>query len=176
MRKPKIHPIHGIDLVNINFRERWNIVQMGTKSELEEYIKLYRQERGEYKRLHGKWDRSVAGKREGWKSQMRQLRSMWRLRYGKTFSGDKLYRVDKRINRWQIKSSPKDGDGRMGVWYLEQVDRTKYTFEVGDLLMFSHTCELGNHYFRRPDDVACPHLVVFRSTDTSLGSVVEVDP
>ena len=148
MRKPKHHPEYGTRLVGINFRERWNIVQRATKSEIDEYIKLQTKVK---KSLHatkdGKWDYVASSKRENWKAQMRQLRLRWRLRYGQEFSKDQLYRVDKRINRWQIKASPKDGDGMMGVWYLDQNDRFKYSFAEGDLLMFSHTCELGNHYF-----------------------------
>ena len=38
IRKPKIHPKYNINLVGISFRERWNIVEFATKSELETYI------------------------------------------------------------------------------------------------------------------------------------------
>ena len=38
MRKPKTHPKYNINLVGINFRERWNVVEHATKEELETYI------------------------------------------------------------------------------------------------------------------------------------------
>ena len=38
IRKPRVHPVYGTNLVGINFRERWNIVETATKVEIETYI------------------------------------------------------------------------------------------------------------------------------------------
>ena len=41
IRKPKKHPVYGMNLVGINFRERWNVLQYATKEELETFIKNF---------------------------------------------------------------------------------------------------------------------------------------
>ena len=55
IRKPKIHPVYDIQLVGINFRERWNVVQYATKDEIETYIANYKHIQIEKRNLDKHW-------------------------------------------------------------------------------------------------------------------------
>ena len=84
IRKPKTHPTYGMNLVGINFRERWNVVEYATQIEIEKYIELFR---------FNKQNRKAAGSRYyEWRekivpaqAQMRYLRKLWRIRHSQTF-------------------------------------------------------------------------------------------
>jgi len=174
MRKPKQHPLYGMDLVGINFRERWNIVQMATEEEIIEYIKIFNRRKQEAHAYQmGTYNTLYFSSKEFNLSRLRHLRKTWKLRYGKNFSAENLYQVDKRINRWSLKVTPPGKDGQVGTWALRN-NRNQYNLQVGTILMYSHSCELGNHYFHQAQKLADPHLIVLKPDDANIGSIVLV--
>tara|TARA_Y100001938_G_C8097602_1_gene439182 strand:+ start:3254 stop:3790 length:537 start_codon:yes stop_codon:yes gene_type:complete len=176
MRKPKEH--YGISTKGIKFRERWNIVEMATKEEFKEYVELEKKASGISVRDSGtgRWNASFYAKRENFRVQQRYLRKCWRLRYGNQFKEDQLYRVDKIIHRYNCKVSPREGNGVMGLWTISRMGSSNLKgLDKNSIIMYSHTDELGMHYFTRADQIDSPHQYVFKPDDHQLCAIVPLE-
>ena len=172
IRKPKTHPEYKIDLVGINFRERWNIVEYATKEELETYIANYKHievEKRDYDRHW--WDRRESMINET--TQNNYLRKLWRKRHSESFQKDVLYRVDKSIARWSVKLGPKQGDGIGSAWMFDR-HRTQSLLK-GDILMLTKIDEMGNLYFVKANDVDARYPYVFNRDNVQLSYVLPLD-
>lgn len=178
MRKPKVHPKFGIKLEGINFSERWNIVMMASEAELFDYISNFmnisqaKEERASSNRKESFWvyRANIA------ESEIRNmhLRKLWRTRYSQNFDKNKLYKIDRKINRWDVKLSPQGGDGLASAYRFQRQDT--YRLEKGDILMYTHTDELGNVYFSKACKVSSAHQFAFNRDNKQLASIVEVKP
>lgn len=175
IRKPKER--FGISTKGIKFRERWNIVEMATKQELEEYIKLEKKTKNIAIRdsKTGKWDWTANLQKENELVKQRYLRKCWRLRYGNQFEKDQLYKIDKRIHRYNCKISPAGGNGIMGLWTLSHGAGNIKGLAINSIVMYSHTDELGMHYFTRADQVDSPYMYVFKPDDHQLCAIVPLE-
>ena len=175
IRKPKER--YGISTKGIKFRERWNIVEMATKQELKEYIELEKKAKDIAIRdpKTKKWDWIENSKKEDARVKQRYLRKCWRLRYGNQFKKEQLYRIDKMIHRYNCKISPRGGDGIMGLWVLRHGQGNLKGLSIGSIIMYSHTDELGMHYFNRIDQVGSPHMYVFKPDDHQLCAIVPLE-
>jgi hypothetical protein len=175
IRKSKEH--FGISTKGIKFRERWNIVEMATEQEFKEYIKLEKKvnkiETKDPKT--GKWDWNFHSKKENTRVKQRYLRSIWRVRYGNQFKKDQLYRIDKKIHRYNCKISPTGANGIMGLWTLRHGASNVKGLNRGNIVMYSHTDELGMHYFTRIDQIDAAHMYVFKSNDHQLCAIVPLE-
>lgn len=171
IRKPKVH--FGISTVGIKFKERWNIVEMATESEFKEYIRLDKDCNSHVKDLAGNWDWDLQNKRENERVKQRYIRKTWRVRYGNQFTKENLYCISKKIHRYDAKVSPRGGNGVMGLWTIRNsASKRMKGFSVGDIIMYSHTDELGMHYFTAVDQVDCVHMYVFKPDDHQLCAIV----
>jgi len=175
IRKPKLHPTYGINLVGINFRERWNVVKYATKDELETYIsnfnhvkKIKREKRDSYKSW---WDRKQSMINET--TQNNYLRKVWRKRHSESFKKDVLYRMDKTIQRWSVKLGPSQGDGVTTAWMFDR-DRI-HRLNKDDIVMLTKIDEMGNLYFMKASEVDAKHPYVFNRDNANLGFVVPLD-
>ncbi len=176
MRKPKEH--YGISTKGIKFRERWNIVEMATKEEFKEFIRLENQTKKLPSRdpTTNKWSPINASRRENARVQQRYLRKCWRLRYGSQFKKDQLYRIDKIIHRYNCKVSPRGSNGVMGLWTLKHANYKELKgLAIDSIILYSHTDELGMHYFTRVDQIDSPHLYVFKPDDHQLCAIVPLE-
>ena len=176
MRKPKEH--YGISTRGINFRERWNIVKMATEEEFKEYIRLEKRCRGiRIKDSSVRWNSSGQAQRENLKGQQRYIRKCWRLRYGNTFKKDQLYKIDRTIHRYNCKVSPRGSNGSMGIWTLRRLEggNKLQGLGIGTIVLYSHTDEIGMHYFTRADQIDSPHQYVFKSDDSQLCAIVPLE-
>ena len=172
IRKPKTHPRYKTNLVGINFRERWNVVEYATKNELETYIANYKHievEKRDFERHW--WDRREAMINES--TQNNYLRKLWRKRHSESFKKDVLYRVDKNIARWSVKLGPKLGDGIGSAWMFDR-HRTQ-GLRKGDILMLTKVDEMGNLYFVKANDIDAKHPYVFNRDNAQLSYVVPLD-
>lgn len=173
MRKPKIHPVYGITLVGINFRERWNIVQHATKEEINTYInnvkhiktsKLNQMDKSWWERKSKVVNESV---------QNNYLRKVWRCRHSQSFEKDKIYRIDRNIARYNTKLGPKIGDGYATAYNFER--SRKHILRKGDLLILTKKDEMGNLYFSKIDEITATHPYVFNRDNANLGYIVQVE-
>jgi len=175
MRKPKEH--FGISTKGIKFRERWNIVEMATEDEFKEFIALEKKANSITIRdpKTKRWNASFHAKKENYRVQQRYLRKCWRVRYGSQFNKDQLYRIDKIIHRYNCKVSPKGGNGVMGLWTMTRIGNTMGGLAINNIIMYSHTDELGMHYFTKADQINSPHFYVFKSDDHQLCAIVPLE-
>ena len=176
MRKPKMH--FGISTRGIKFRERWNIVEMATEDEFKEFIGLEKKASGITIRCPktNSWNTSFAAKKENYRVRQRYLRKCWRLRFGAQFKKEQLYRIDKIIHRYNCKVSPRGGNGVMGLWTIRPMGTSGLKgLMLGTIIMYSHTDELGMHYFTRADQVDSAHMYVFKPDDHQLCAIVPLE-
>lgn len=172
LKKPKIHK--GITMTGISFSERWNIVEMATKNELERFIKLWRQRRDIL--TPNKWDWEKRREAIPLQSEMINLRKTWRFRYGSQFHKEQLYRFDRNIASYDIKLSPKDGPGCFSIWSVRrQLPNGYVPVRRGTILHYSHKDELGNHYFYNLEYIDSPYLITFKRDDKHLASIIPLE-
>lgn len=172
MRKPKYHPTYKIELVGINFRERWNVVQQATKEELECYIANFRYIKKEKSdnRENGKswWEQKQTTINES--TQNNFLRKLWRKRHSETFQKDVLYRVDRNIARWNQKLGPKTGEGLATSYHFDR--HRSHFLKVNDMVVLTKVDEMGNLYFAKINEINAPHPYVFNRDNAQLGWIL----
>ena len=172
IRKPRVHPVYGTNLVGINFRERWNIVETATKVEIETYIKNEKHVKAERARTHGSWwERRQSTVNE--RIQNTYFRKLWRTRFSQTFEQDKIYRMDRNLARWNTKLGPTSGDGFATSYQFER-DR-KHVLSDGDLLILTKRDDMGNLYFSKINEITAAHPYVFNRDNANLGYIVPVE-
>lgn len=172
LKKPRQHL--GLNLVGIQFSERWNIVEMANKAELERFIFLWK-ERKDILTPH-KWDWSKRREAIPLQSEMINLRKTWRLRYGTQFHEGELWRFNRNIASYDIKLSPKDGPGCFSIWSIRSKLPSGYVpVEKNTILHYSHRDELGNHYFYNLEYIDSPYLITFKRDDKHLASIVPLE-
>ena len=171
IRKPKIHPKWpDINLVGINFRERWNVVEYATKEEICRYIANHEHIKGIKSVSHRTWwERKQEVVNET--TSNNYLRKLWRKRYSESFKKDVLYRVDRNIRRWNLKLGPKFGDG-LAVSY--HYTRVATGLNINDLLLLTKVDEMGNLYFMKADAVDAPNPYVFNRENAQLGWILPI--
>ena len=173
MRKPKTHPKYKINLVGINFRERWNIVQHATKEELETYIENYKHiKTSRLNNLDGSW----WARKQRVVNELTQniyLRKVWRVRHSKSFETDKIYRMDLNIARYNTKLGPSTGEGLAISYQFER--QMKHALFNGDLLILTKRDEMGNLYFSKVNEITAAHPYVFNRDNANLGYIVPVE-
>ena len=167
----------GISTKGIRFRERWNIVEKATEKEFKEYIRLETKISNMRVRdsQTGRWNQSIYGKRQNERVKQQYIRKCWRTRYGNEFKKDQLYRIDKKIHRYNCKVSPRGGNGVMGLWTLSRLGNNLGGLEKENLVVYSHTDELGMYYFSRVDQIDSAHLYVFKPDDHQLCAIVPLE-
>ena len=172
IKKPKSHL--GLDLMGIKFSERWNIVEQASKQELERYISLYRQREA---MLEGnRWNWEKRRKAIPLAAEMINMRKTWRMRYGLQFSKEKMYQFDRSIARYDIKLAPKQGPGQFGTWSVRTELPAGYTpVSRGTILHYSHSDEIGNHYFYNLEYIDSPYLITFKRDDKHLASIIPME-
>ena len=180
IRKPRIHPEYGIKLHGTDFQERWNIIQHATKAELQHYIKNFNAvnlENNKYKsradqRLnYWAYQDSIINE----KIENAHYRKLWRVRYSKAFDTNKLYKIDKKkIYNWDIKLSSVGGIGLCSA-YRFQHQKSNMRLYKDDIMIYSHSDELGNVYFLKAGEINAPHLYCFNRENKQLGYFVEVE-
>ena len=172
MRKPKTHPKYGINLVGISFRERWNIVEHATKEELETYSNNVKRIK-EIKVLNEGtwWERKQKTVNES--VQNTYLRKTWRVRHSKTFETDKIYRMDRHIQRYNTKLGPSTGEGYATSYQFER--QRKHVLFEGDLVILTKRDEMGNLYFSKVSEITATHPYVFNRDNANLGYIVPVE-
>jgi len=173
IRKPKIHPKYGLDLVGINFRERWNIVEYATKEELCRYIANYEHINKIKRNYYDKswWDQKTAVINQS--TQNNYLRKLWRKRHSESFQKDVLYKVSKNIARWSTKLGPTYGDGLATSYHF---DRSRQLQLVkNDIIILLKVDELGNLYFAKISEINAPHPYAFNRDNANLGFIVQVE-
>ena len=172
MRKPKIHPKYKINLVGINFRERWNIVEHATKEELETFITNHKLTKETKKYGGGSWwERKQKTINE--RTQNTYLRKLWRVRHSLTYKTDKIYRMDRSIARWSTKLGPSSGEGYATSYNFER--ERKHSLNNGDLLILTKRDEMGNLYFSKINEITAAHPYVFNRDNANLGYIVPVE-
>ena len=172
IRKPKHHPTYGTRLVGINFRERWNVVQMGTKEELERYIELEKRKRAETRDNFKSWADWIT-KITPMRAEQTFLRKTWRLRYGQSLNDGQLYRVDKTVYRYNQKLGIPRCNGTVSPYQVDRTRRCK--LEVGNILVLTHVDELGTLYFSKIDAITEQFTYAFSRDSSQLGSLVPVE-
>jgi hypothetical protein len=176
MRKPKIHPEYGINLVGIQFGIRWNAILCATEQELINFISNYRSIKEEEKkhRAHSRdwWEAKKATINES--TDNVYYRKLWKVRHSKTFDESKLYKIDKKsIYRWDTKLSSSSGIGTIPT-YLVDRDR-KFSLSRNDIMIYSHTDDLGNVFFMKADSIDVAHLYAFSRESRQLQYIIEVE-
>jgi len=174
MRKPKIHPQYGTNLVGINFRERWNVVQFATQSELVTYIdnvNHINKHKKEYTNRKDWWERKTATINES--TQNNYLRKLWRKRHSESFKKEVLYRIDRNIPRWNQKLGPKTGEG-LAISYHFDRNRER-SLKKNDIVILTKVDEMGNLYFAKINDINAPYPYVFNRENAQLGWIREID-
>jgi len=178
MRKPKIHPTYGIRLVGINFRERWNIVQFATESEIKAYIDNVKHVEALKKRHYHK----ESHQRDWWSykqstinesTQNNYLRKLWRKRHSESFKKDVLYRIDRNIARWNQKLGPTTGDGLAISYHFDRTRERRLC--KNDMVLLTKIDEMGNLYFAKIDEINAPHPYVFNRENAQLGWIREME-
>ena len=171
LKKPKQY--QGITLTGISFSERWNIVEMATKEEIERFITLWKKRKKIL--FPNKWDWEKRRQTIPLQSEMINLRKTWRLRYGKELHKDQLYRFDRNISGYDIKLSPKDGPGCFSIWSVRRQLPDGYVpVKKDSILHYSHRDELGNHYFYNLEYIDSPYLITFKRDDKHLASIIPI--
>jgi len=175
IRKPKLHPNYGINLVGINFRERWNIVEYATKIEIETFIKNLKhikQSKSDREGTKDWWTR----KQEIINEQVHNnhLRKLWRKRHSESFQKDVLYRLDRNIQRWNQKLGPKTGEGIMTSYHLDR--HRNFKLNKDDIVILTKVDELGNLYFSKISEINAPYPYVFNRENAQLGWILPVEP
>ena len=188
IRKPSIHPEYGIKLRGTDFLERWNIIQHATKAELQHYIKncdaiilennKYKS-RADQRRNYWQHQDNIINE----KIENAYYRNLWRVRYFKAFDTNKLYKIDKKkISNWDIKLSSAGGIGLCSAYrfspYSQYGAGSPYSsmrLYKDDIMIYSHSDELGNVYFLKAGEINAPHLYCFNRENKQLGYFVEVE-
>ena len=171
LKKPRQHL--GLPLTGISFSERWNIVEMATKPELERFISLLNKRKEILS--PNKWDWEKRRQAIPMQSEMINLRKTWRLRYGQQFRQDQLYQFDRNIASYDIKLSPKNGPGCFSIWSVRrQLPSGFAPVQKGTILHYSHKDELGNHYFFNLEYIDSPYLITFKRDDKHLASIIPI--
>ena len=172
IRKPKIHPRFGIRLVGINFRERWNVVSMATKEEIERYIELDKTRTSTVRGDFQNWQQfqSIVSPM---RAEQTYLRKTWRLRYGKRFNDGQLYRVDKTIYRYNTKLGIPRNNGTVSPYMVDYNRRCK--LEVGNIVVLTAIDELGTLYFSKIDAITDAYSYAFSRDSSQLGSLVPIE-
>ena len=174
MRKPKIHPKYGIELYGINFRERWNVLQHATKEELCIYIANHehvKKAKRDYQSRHSWWERKTRIINES--TQNIYLRKLWRKRHSESFQKDVLYRVDRKIARWNTKLGPSRGDGLATSYHFDR--NRDQQLNKDDILILLKVDEMGNLYFSKVNQIAAKHPYVFNRENANLGYIVPLE-
>lgn len=158
MRKPKWHAKYGINLVGINFRERWNVVSHATKEELKLYIDnekfQFNNKRNQFEN-YWEWKAITAVP----KAQNIQLRKLWRIRFADSFESDKMYKITKAVPRYSQRVGTPGCDGTLRPY---EIDRERiYRLEYGDVLVLNHRDELGTVYFSNIKDIGSKYTYAF---------------
>ena len=175
MRKPKVHPKYGNNLVGINFRERWNVVEYATKDELEKYISnfLYIKRKKTNRKNNPvpwwEWKQSVINEN----THNIYLRKLWRKRHSESFQKDKLYRLDKAIKRWNVKLGPISGDGMATFYHFDRNNTQKLC--LNDIVILTKVDEMGNLYFAKINEINARYPYVFNRDNAQLSCIVPVE-
>ena len=172
IRKPKTHPVFGLNLVGINFRERWNVLQHATKEELEIFIANFNHIKIQKTKITQQWwelRESIINE----STQNTYLRKLGRKRYSESFKKDVLYRIDRNINRWSIKMGPACGDG-LGAAYMFDRYRTQ-TLRKDDIVMVTKVDEMGNIYFVKANEIDAKYPFAFNRDNAQLGYIVPLE-
>lgn len=171
IKKPKNYK--GLRLIGISFNERWNIVEMASKEELERFIFLWQERKTT---LGGGFDWDKRRAVIPLSAEMNNLRKTWRLRYGLQFKKEQLYRFDRQIAMYEVKLSPKQGNGQFATWTVRQDLPLGYKpVQKNTILHYSHSDEVGNHYFYNLEHVDSPYLITFKRDDRHLASIVPME-
>ena len=173
IRKPKIHPVYNINLVGINFRERWNIVEYATKEEIESYIRNFKHIKLARQKNWGSTWWELKEKTVNEATQNVYLRKLWRKRHSESFQQDILYRVDKNIARWSTKLGPIGGDGIGTAYHFDR--QRNHRLSKNDILMLTRVDEMGNLYFMKASEVDAKHPYVFNRDNAQLSFIIPVD-
>ena len=172
IRKPKFHPKYGTQLVGINFRERWNVVQGATKEEIERYIALEKERRANPRHMFKTWSDWVSVATP-LRSEQTYLRKIWRLRYGQSFNDGELYRVDRVIHRYNQKLGLPSCNGTVSPYQVDRDRRQK--LKVGSIVVLTHVDELGTLYFSKIDAITDHYTFAFSRDSAQLGSLVVME-
>ena len=174
IRKPKVHPKWpDINLVGINFRERWNVVEYATKEEICRYIanqKHIKKIKRESTSERNWWERKQLVVNES--TQNVYLRKLWRKRHSESFQEDVLYRVDRSIRRWNLKLGPKSGDGIKVSYHFT---RDLLCLNKDDLLILTKVDEMGNLYFVKADAIDAANPYAFNRESAHLGWILPME-
>jgi len=174
IRKPKVHPEYSINLVGINFRERWNVVLHATKEEICRYIANHEH----IKKSHAKYYNDKFSWWERKKETINEstaniyLRKLWRKRHSESFAKQQLYQVEKNIPRWTTKLGPSFGDGIASSYHFDR--HRNFSLSKGDIVVLTKTDEMGNLYFSKINDIAAAHMFAFNRDNANLGFIMPV--
>ena len=180
IKKPKIHPEYGINLVGIQFGIRWNAVLCATKQEIINFINNYIS----IKKITKQYWKDRINQTGRWyvlkkatsnpSAENAYYRKLWKVRYSKTFDKSKLYRIDKKsIYRWDTKLSSSSGVGTIPT-YLVDRDR-KFSLSRNDIMIYSHVDDLGNVFFMKADSIDVAHLYAFSRESRQLQYIIEIE-
>lgn len=184
IRKPKLHPVYGTNLVGISFSERWNVVQMATKEELNRFIANFNHIKEAKTNYRNNWDKNST-RQSYWEYkssicdhqvQNNYLRRLWRKRYGETLTSDVIYQIDRKIARWNLKLAPAEHDGTASAWMF----RTSGGFvhddlRKGEFLLLTKRDEIGNLYFAKISEIDTKHQFVFSRDSAQIGNLVPIE-
>ena len=168
MRKPKLHPTYGTNLVGTNFRERWNVVLHATKEELEKFIANENfQKNNKRNQFSNYWE--WKGQTAIPKAQNLQLRKLWRIRFADSFESDKLYKITRSVPRYSQRVGTPGCDGTVRPY---EVDRERnYRLQYGDILALNHRDEMGTLYFSNIKDIGSKYTYAFARDSALLCSL-----
>lgn len=172
IRKPKQHPTYDIPLVGINFRERWNVVQMASKEEVERYIELETERKNNPRWNFANWSEWITTSAP-LRAEQTYLRKLWRLRYGQSFKDGQLYRVDKTIHRYNQKLGLPRCNGTVSPYQVDRDRRCK--LGVGSLVVLTYCDELGTLYFSRIDAITDQYSFAFSRDSSQIGSLIPIE-
>lgn len=174
IKKPRYH--HGLKLVGISFNERFNIVEQATQLELERFIELFRKKLAIKKGGSHRQTWEQRRKAIPLNAEMINLRKTWRIRYGNKFDKEKMYKFDRSIASYEIKLAPKQGPGQFSSWTV-RADLPNNFKPVGKntILHYSHSDEIGNHYFYNLEYIDSPYLITFKRDDRHLASIIPIE-
>lgn len=172
IRKPRHHPVYGTRLVGINFRERWNVVQMASAEEIERYIELEKERNGHSRHKFKSWNEWIQTITP-MRAEQTYLRKTWRLRFGQSLTDGKLYKVDKTIYRYNQKLGIPRCNGTVSPYQVDRNRRCK--LEVGNIIVLTHVDEMGTLYFSKIDAITDQYTYAFSRDSSQLGSLVPVE-
>lgn len=173
MRKPKLHPTFGTDLVGTQFGVRWNVVQMATEAELNAFIDNYKKIKENNRDRHNQsyWEWKLRTANEA--AQNTHFKKLWRKRHSQTFKENVLYKSQREFRRWDTKLSPVSGEGASPLYHFDK--EREYKISSGDILVLTKTDELGNLYFSKIDSIDAKHSFVFTGTSVFLSYILPVE-